>query len=46
MLIANGLDSFILNVGDAELVDTILTAELIMNRSIYADSYLEAFRRK
>ena len=44
MLIANGLDAVILNVMDEELVDTILTAELIMNRSIYADSYLEAFR--
>ncbi len=45
MLIANGLDAVILNVNDTELVDTILTADLIMNRTIYADSYLEAFRR-
>ena len=45
MLIANGLDAVILNMLDTELVDTILTAELAMNKSIYADSYLEAFRR-
>ena len=45
MLIANGLDAVILNVNDSELVDTILTADIIMNRTIYADSYLEAFRR-
>jgi 5-methyltetrahydrofolate corrinoid/iron sulfur protein methyltransferase len=45
MLIAHGLDSAILNVMDHELVDTILTAELIMNRTIYADSYIEAWRK-
>ena len=43
MLIANGLDAVILDVMDEELVNTILTAELIMNKSIYADSYIEAF---
>jgi 5-methyltetrahydrofolate corrinoid/iron sulfur protein methyltransferase len=45
MLIANGLDAVILDVTDNELVDAILTAELIMNKSIYADSYTEAFRK-
>lgn len=44
MLIANGLDAVILDVMDQELVNAILTAELIMNKSIYADSYIEAFR--
>lgn len=44
MLVANGLDAVILDVTDEELVDTILTAELVMNKSIYADSYIEAFR--
>jgi 5-methyltetrahydrofolate corrinoid/iron sulfur protein methyltransferase len=46
MLIAHGLDAAILDVLDREMIDTILTAELIMNRQIYADSYLEAFRKK
>ncbi|MGQ9615704.1 MAG: dihydropteroate synthase [Spirochaetota bacterium] len=46
MLIAHGLDAAILDVLDTEMIDTILTAELVMNRQIYADSYLEAFRNK
>jgi len=46
MLIAHGLDAAILDVLDTEMIDTILTAELIMNKQIYADSYLEAFRKK
>jgi len=45
MLIGYGLDAVILDVLDEELVNTLLTAELIMNRSIYADSYIEAFRK-
>jgi len=44
MLVANGLDAIILDVLDQELIDTLLTAELVMNKQIYADSYLEAFR--
>ena len=40
----NGLDAVICDVTDEELVNTILTAELVMNKSIYADSYIEAFR--
>ncbi|MBN2534685.1 MAG: dihydropteroate synthase [Spirochaetales bacterium] len=43
MLIANGLDAVILDITDKELVDAILTAELFMNKQIYADSYIEAF---
>jgi 5-methyltetrahydrofolate corrinoid/iron sulfur protein methyltransferase len=45
MLIAYGMDAVILDVCDEELVNTILSAELIMNKSIYADSYIEAFRK-
>ena len=45
MLIANGLDAVILDVLDEQLVNTILTAELVMNRQIYADGYIEAFRK-
>jgi 5-methyltetrahydrofolate corrinoid/iron sulfur protein methyltransferase len=45
MLIANGLDAVICDVTDDELVNSMLTAELVMNRSIYADSYVEAFRK-
>lgn len=46
MLVANGLDAAILDVTDKELINTILTAELVMNRNIYADSYIEAFWKK
>jgi 5-methyltetrahydrofolate corrinoid/iron sulfur protein methyltransferase len=45
MLISHGLDACILDVCDNDLVDAILTAELIMNKTIYADSYIEAFRK-
>jgi 5-methyltetrahydrofolate corrinoid/iron sulfur protein methyltransferase len=44
MMAASGMDAVILDVTDAELVDALLTADLMMNRSIYADSYIEAFR--
>ena len=45
MLIANGLDAVILDITDDDLVDAILTAELVMNKQIYADGYIEAFRK-
>ena len=44
MLVANGLDAVIMDVCDEELMDAILTAELVMDKSIYADSYLEAYK--
>lgn len=46
MAIDRGLDAAILNVMDDELLDAIATAELILNREIYSDSYLRAFRMK
>jgi 5-methyltetrahydrofolate corrinoid/iron sulfur protein methyltransferase len=45
MMIAHGCDAVICDVTDEELVNTVLTAELVMDRSIYADSYIEAFRK-
>jgi 5-methyltetrahydrofolate corrinoid/iron sulfur protein methyltransferase len=45
MLIAHGMDAAILDVTDREMIETILTAELVMNRTIYADSYVEAFTK-
>ena len=41
MAIANGLNSVICNVSDTELVNAALTADLVMNRDIYADSYVK-----
>jgi len=46
MAIAYGLDSAILDPKDRELVDALITAELILNKNIYCDSYLEAYRKK
>jgi 5-methyltetrahydrofolate corrinoid/iron sulfur protein methyltransferase len=46
MLIANGCDAAICDVMDNDLVDAVLTAELAMNKQIFADSYIEAFRKK
>ncbi len=46
MMVANGMDAVILDVTDKEMMDAILTAEIIMDKSIYADSYLQAFRRQ
>ncbi len=40
MAINNGMDAAICNVMDTELVNAARTAELVMNREIYADSYV------
>jgi 5-methyltetrahydrofolate corrinoid/iron sulfur protein methyltransferase len=46
MCMAHGLDSAILDPLDEELMDSIMTAELLMNKFIYADSNLGASRKK
>jgi len=46
MAVASGLDSAILDPKDKELMDALITAELILNKNIYCDSYLEAYRKK
>lgn len=46
MAIASGLTSAILDPLDRELMDAMITAELILNRNIYCDSFLEAYRKK
>lgn len=46
MAIAYGLDAAILNPVDRELMDALITAELILNKNIYCDSYLEAYRKR
>lgn len=44
MCMARGLDSAILDPLDKELVDALITAELLLNKQLYCDSYLEAYR--
>ena len=45
MCIAAGLDSAIMDPLDSDLMDAMITAELLMNKNIYCDSFLDAYRR-
>lgn len=45
MCISHGLDAVILNQLDTELVNTATTADLLTEKTIYCDSYLEAARQ-
>jgi len=42
MAVAHGLDSAIVDPLDTELMDAVITAELLMGRMVYCDSYLQA----
>jgi len=44
MAMARGLDAAILNVCDPEMMAAVATAELILNKEIYSDGYLKAYR--
>lgn len=46
MAVANGLTAAILDPLDKELMDAMITAELVLNKNIYCDSFLDAYRRK
>ncbi|MCI2429125.1 dihydropteroate synthase [Candidatus Acetothermia bacterium] len=46
MAMAAGCDAAICNVMDTELVNAVATAELILNKEIYSDSYLKAYRKR
>ena len=46
MAVAFGLDAAILDPLDTELMDAAISAELILNKQIYCDSYLDAYRKK
>lgn len=46
MAIGAGLDAAIMDATDKELVDAAITAELLMEKQLYCDSYLEAYRKK
>ena len=45
MAIGFGLDAAILDPLDAQLMDAMITAELILNKQIYCESYLDAYRK-
>jgi len=44
MALAAGLDSAIMDVLDTQLMDAAITAEMLLNKQIYSDSYLKAAR--
>jgi len=46
MAVAYGIDAAILDPTDKDLMDALITAELILNKHIYCDSYLEAYRKR
>jgi 5-methyltetrahydrofolate corrinoid/iron sulfur protein methyltransferase len=43
MGVYNGLDGAIMDAADKELMDAFITAELLMNKAIYSDSYIRAY---
>jgi len=44
MAVAAGLDAAILDPLDAEMMDAMITTELLMNKNVYCDDYLKAYR--
>ncbi|MHB8172509.1 MAG: methyltetrahydrofolate cobalamin methyltransferase [Thermincolia bacterium] len=46
MAMAAGLDSAIMDANDDPLVDTAATAAVLLNQSIYCDSYVKLFRQR
>jgi 5-methyltetrahydrofolate corrinoid/iron sulfur protein methyltransferase len=44
MALTHGCDSAIVDVLDEKLVDVAATAEMLMNKQIYSDSFLKAYR--
>ncbi|MCX5712218.1 MAG: dihydropteroate synthase [Candidatus Omnitrophica bacterium] len=46
MAAAYGLDAAILDPLDKDLMDAAITSQLVLNKQIYCDSYLDAYRKK
>ena len=46
MAVAHGLSAAILDPLDKELVDALITAEVLLNKNIYCGSFLDAYRKK
>ena len=43
MAISRGMDSAIVDVLDEALMNVVATAEMLMNKQIYSDSFLKAY---
>ncbi len=46
MALHQGVDAAIVNPLDTDLMDAMITAELILNKNIYCESFLTAYRKK
>ncbi|MDP6686153.1 MAG: dihydropteroate synthase [Candidatus Omnitrophota bacterium] len=46
MALAAGLDAAIMDAADEKLVDAAITTDLLLEKQLYCDSYLEAYRKK
>lgn len=46
MAVGAGLDAVIADSLDKELMDAMITAEMLMNRAIYSGSFLQAYRQR
>jgi 5-methyltetrahydrofolate corrinoid/iron sulfur protein methyltransferase len=44
MALSHGADSAIVDVLDEELMDVLATTEMLLNKQLYSDSYLKAYR--
>ena len=45
LTVANGLDEAIVDPMDKDLMNSMITAELLLNKFIYCDSYLTAYMK-
>ena len=45
MALANGLDAAIMDPLDTELMDAAITTELLLDRNVYCDDFLKAYRK-
>lgn len=46
MAVGAGLDAVIADSLDTELMDAMIAAEMLLNRAIYSDSFLKAYRQR
>jgi len=46
MAVGFGLSAAIIDPLDKELMDALITAELLLNKNIYCDSYLDAYKKR
>lgn len=44
MAITAGLDSAIMDAADKELVEAAITAEVLLDKNLYSDDYIKAWR--